>query len=148
MKRPLLKFSFNLLLNCLIVRKIILFVILSVILLPSCSREEDRKHNEKQKQQFYMQSTYDQKLKKELFYLQLETAESLLKETDQIKPQDVYGFSRVVYKSTEFNYAVYLERQEMDYQEYNKNGNYLIFPLNNKNYIEDNNHVDIFKYKN
>ena len=121
---------------------------MSVILLPSCSREEDRKHNEKQKQQFYMQSTDDQKLKKELFYLQLETAESLLKETDQIKPQDVYGFSRVVYKSTEFNYAVYLERQEMDYQEYNKNGNYLIFPLNNKNYIEDNNHVDIFKYKN
>ena len=97
----------------------------------------------------------EQNLQKEFFDLQLESAEDRLKEKDKIEPKNVYDFRNIVYKTTEFDYSIYLEGPEMDYQKFNENGNYLIFPLyyientyDDNGYIEDAEHIDIFKYKN
>ena len=130
-------------------------ILLVIISLTSCSREEEKGNVEKQYSLNYIQQTRNQNLQKEFFDLQLESAEDRSKEKDKIEPKNVYDFRNIVYKTTEFDYSIYLEGPEMDYQKFNENGNYLIFPLyyientyDDNGYIEDAEHIDIFKYKN
>ena len=142
-------------------RKTNFLILLVIISLTSCSREEEKGNVEKQYSLNYIQQTRNQNLQKEFFDLQLESAEDRSKEKDKIEPKNVYDFRNIVYKTTEFDYSIYLEGPEMDYQKFNKNGNYLIFPLycmdgiydnmgiyRTTGYIDDDKNIDIFKYKN
>ena len=142
-------------------RKTNFLILLVIISLTSCSREEEKGNVEKQYSLNYIQQTRNQNLQKEFFDLQLESTEDRLKEKDKIEPKNVYDFRNIVYKTTEFDYSIYLEGPEMDYQNFNKNGNYLIFPLycmdgiydnmgiyRTTGYIDDDKNIDIFKYKN
>ena len=144
-------------------------ILLVIISLTFCSREEDNKAQTKQQNSRNSippivkvpAEIIEQRLQKEFFDLQLESAEDRLKEKDKIEPKNVYDFRNIVYKTTEFDYSIYLEGPEMDYQKFNKNGNYLIFPLycmdgiydnmgiyRTTGYIDDDKNIDIFKYKN
>ena len=142
-------------------RKTNFLILLVIISLTSCSREEEKGNVEKQYSLNYIQQARNQNLQKEFFDLQLESAEDRLKEKDKIEQKNVYDFRNIVYKTTEFDYSIYLEGPEMDYQNFNKNGNYLIFPLycmdgiydnmgiyRTTGYIDDDKNIDIFKYKN
>ncbi len=125
-------------------------IVLFIVILSSCSREENKTDNAKQQNSSdYIHQVVkvptkigNQKLQKEFFDLQVENA------IDRVKEKTIYDFAQDVYLSVDSEYITYIEGPDVDYQKYNKNGKYLVFPFNDNGFIDGNKYITIFKYNN
>ena len=106
-------------------------ILLVIISLTSCSREEEKNIVKQLKQD--NQSAYS--------FVKLSQ-----KDDSVAKKLMIDGYAEEVYNHIDKKYKYYIESSDVDYQKYNKNGEHLIFPFHNLNEIVDDQHIVIFKY--
>ena len=107
-------------------------VVLFIVILSSCSREE--KNNSEPIKPTDI-NTYG-------------FVDFSKKDDNVTKQLIINSYETDVYNHIDKEYKRYIEEHNMDYQKYNKNGKHLIFPFHNVHEIVSDQHIVIFKYYN